>query len=353
MWFSNKGNNDGASFQGNDSEKLSALIKEVVSLKSLLKGGAGAGTASEGVDILGESSDTDAMKNVSYGDRISFGHENPLVSASSISGSGFLHGDSAMRRCGVQLKPAEDNPLSLPNTSHDFSDCVFAIVPMLSYRNRAELRKFEKKRLQRERVATEKSGIGAASGDDDGEDLNLRKEKNLLDMRFASEIKQNAETLTSVLAGGGAPIKYGDTIQLLHSASHLFVKMHKKTATIDKDCRLVSLRDGAPGCLFKLMPRYKTRALGSTVFYGDDVVFESVLHEGLKLQNSHGKADEYSYPSVNKYGNGSQLPQALRRPQVTEVNGGPNTMVGNLNVFEEIHLLHFPPLIFSISLASN
>ena len=98
MWFSNKGNNDGASFQGNDSEKLSALIKEVVSLKSLLKGGAGAGTASEGVDILGESSDTDAMKNVSYGDRISFGHENPLVSASSISGSGFLHGDSALSR---------------------------------------------------------------------------------------------------------------------------------------------------------------------------------------------------------------------------------------------------------------
>ena len=59
-------------------------------------------------------------------------------------------------------------------------------------------------------------------------------------------------------------VRYGDVVQLLHLETGCYVKMHKKTAQIDKDRHLVSLCPGSPtGCWWKIMPLYKTRAAGT------------------------------------------------------------------------------------------
>ena len=69
---------------------------------------------------------------------------------------------------------------------------------------------------------------------------------------------------------------------------------------------------------------------GSAVYYDDEVVFESVKHEGLRLHCSHGKEMEYHsvWPREGDgrgiRGPASLVPQTLRSLDTTEVNGGPD-----------------------------
>lgn len=67
--------------------------------------------------------------------------------------------------------------------------------------------------------------------------------------------------------------------------------------------------------------------IGTAVYYDDEVVFESVKHEGLRLHCSHGKEMEYhsAWPRGGDIrGPASLIPQALRSLDTTEVNGGPD-----------------------------
>ena len=278
--------------------------------------GSGGGTA------LTAANEADGMENVSYGHRVSFSHQYK-------SQIGYLNGDLTLRRCGVQMVPEENNERGLPTTSLHFGENVFAILPMMSYRGRAEVRKFNKNALKQKKNSVLESGDAKAAGNDtdnidESKKAKKRKEKKILDDRAKKEEEDNAELLASTLAGEGGVIKYGDIVQLLQMETELYVKLHKKTALMDKDCRLITLRHGSPGCHFKLMPLYKTRAIGSPVFYDDEVVFESVLHEGLKLGVSHGK--EAMYPSAWKWNGNAKLnlPQILRCEDMTEVNGCPD-----------------------------
>lgn len=338
--------------------KIDALVAQVNAMKGMLEkltqGGPGPAAfnireSSNGRSLresqIGGAEDEDddvvAAVPVSYGDRVSF-------SWAREEQHGYLKGDPVMRRCGMEMVPTYEDKRDLPvDMPLGFSDSVFAIVPMMSYRSRAELRKFNKATVLREKQAeaakqeeNEAKGDAAQSGtgDDDGDGdsiveaeepdpekerqaVEMRKEKNLLDMRNAAEITRNSELLASTLGGSGHGIKYGDTVQLLHMSSELYLKLHKKTALVDKDMRLISMRDGCPGCYFVLMPRLpKTRARGTPVYYDDEIVFESVIHEGLRLHCSHGA--EAEYPSVWKsekqaspYWKG--LPQVLKCPDVS------------------------------------
>ena len=47
------------------------------------------------------------------------------------------------------------------------------------------------------------------------------------------------------------------------------------------------------------MPRFQNRALGTPVYYEDEIVFESVKHEGLQLNVSYGP--DFVYPSAWKH----------------------------------------------------
>jgi hypothetical protein len=70
------------------------------------------------------------------------------------------------------------------------------------------------------------------------------------------------------------------------------------------------------------MPRFQNRALGTPVYYEDEIVFESVKHEGLQLNVSYGP--DFVYPSAWKHAKhpGSDvLPEILQRMDQLEVNG--------------------------------
>ena len=257
------------------------------------------------------------MSKAHYGDQVSLMHEFE-------GRSGFLTGDMVLRSCGIELIPEKGDSRPLPQTSLEFSSNVFAIVPMLAYRARGELRKFNK-RVEALR-ANDEDGAADAKKD--------RKQKKVLFTRNAGEEESNAETLSHVLAGAGDVIKYGDVVQLLHVNTGLFVKLSKKTALIDKDNRLVCLRSGSPGVYLKLLPRFKTRALGTPVYFDDELVFASVKLDGTILSVSHGP--EFYYPSAWEHTSNpdaEELPAVLQRNDISEVNGGRNVCSFIVNKF--------------------
>ena len=175
-----------------------------------------------------------AAEKACFGDHVFFGHNHG-------GRFGILSGDAVLNRCGIELVPEDGDDRSIPKISLDFTSCVFAILPMLSYRARAELRNFNK--------ALEQNAEDAQASDA----KEKRKRKKLLYSLNTSEASKNEEVVSSILGGAGGTIKYGDTVQLLHTQTNLFLKLSKKTASMDKDSRKVSMRHGSPGVLFKLV----------------------------------------------------------------------------------------------------
>lgn len=75
------------------------------------------------------------------------------------------------------------------------------------------------------------------------------------------------------------PISYGDTIQLEHVRSGRFVGMRKSHSLRNHNNQAVVLMDKTEegsGCYFKVLPRYKVRSIGSSMYGGDEVIFESI-----------------------------------------------------------------------------
>jgi hypothetical protein len=183
----------------------------------------------------------------------------------------MIMGDTNQRSAEVQVP-----------SSTTFGDGVFRICSRFSYRAKIEVSKIKK-------------ALNQAS-----DPTQLRKEMNLdlAEKGAAREEEHNADVLSrlSTLHHANHPnadepapdvevqsIKYGDTVQLQHVGSALFVAMHKTPARLNPTCRRVSLKAGSFAAHFKLLPRFKVRSMGSTVFAGDDVVLQSVKQEGFFL----------------------------------------------------------------------
>lgn len=66
----------------------------------------------------------------------------------------------------------------------------------------------------------------------------------------------------------------------------------------------------------QVLPRFKVRGIGSSMFAGDDVIFESVMFENVALSASTA----YWYPQALPVDN-LQVPLLLRSPRRLEVNG--------------------------------
>jgi hypothetical protein len=76
------------------------------------------------------------------------------------------------------------------------------------------------------------------------------------------------------------PICYGDTIQLEHVRSGRFVGMRKSHSLRNHNNQAVVLMDTVeegPACYFKVMPRFKVRGIGSSMYAGDEIILESIF----------------------------------------------------------------------------
>ena len=84
-------------------------------------------------------------------------------------------------------------------------------------------------------------------------------------LRAATEAAQNEEILQDLAKQGpdnsqGGGIYYGDTVQLLHLNSGLFLTMHKTPAPQNPNYRRVSLKPGSNAAQFRILPRSKVGA---------------------------------------------------------------------------------------------
>ncbi|KAH9130330.1 hypothetical protein LEN26_008614 [Aphanomyces euteiches] len=84
-------------------------------------------------------------------------------------------------------------------------------------------------------------------------------------------------------------ILYGQTIQLQHVISGKFLTSRSKAlAEKDKSCMKVELQaDGSPKSWFTFLPRYRTRIMGQTMLYRDEVYLTRAKDHNLFLHFSH------------------------------------------------------------------
>jgi len=223
--------------------------------------------------------------------------------------TGFLGGDAAFNRVGVQQQPDKQR------TSLNSGDFVFRVCPMLNYRQRNEL---EASRGATSLPSTADPKAQQAERESEGEE---KRALNLLTNRVLAEEKRNAEMMESVVKGsygGPASVKYGDVVQLQHVNTGGFVCAMESAAPCDPECRAVKLdHSGSSAALFKFMPRYKAQAVGSIVYYAHAVVLESVKQRGMMLHTSMVAYSELPSPWE------PTLPKCLQTGKTLETNLSP------------------------------
>ena len=199
-----------------------------------------------------------------------------------------------------------------------YSQAVFKIWPMLSYRAIKELNRH-----------TQEIDTAALSRGGSTEGKEAKDEEEVLEgLRYTAqnERRQNEQ---APIRERGLVVKYGDVVQLQHVESGLFMKMRGKTALLDKQCKGVALADGSTSSYFIIMPRYKNRSIGSPIYYSDDIFLVSKKNEGFHVHASRSKfyASARSIIQnpqlrINTSDNlGSDLPRSIDTPLVSEVNG--------------------------------
>ena len=247
--------------------------------------------------------------------------------------AGLLFAERATRRCGVQKQLGSREPLN-------YADAVFRVLPLLKYRMKNELAmmlatKDEIARVEelkheagkagrraapskgdalfeaaKKRSKVEGAGEGKEEGeaaedtanaaDDDDED---ESEKDELEDELEDEatdrgLRRRAiveeeynERFVAEIEGGRhkASVRYGATVQLQHVQSGLFLTVDHGAASFDPACRSVTLAHGSSAACFKFMPRFKAQSVGSSVYFGDNMIIESVLISENYLHTSEGE----------------------------------------------------------------
>ena len=231
-----------------------------------------------------------------------------LLVLSSTSIAGYLSGDLASERIGVQRIEKNDgrDPLN-------FEDHVYRVCPMLSYRQKNEYRA-----VSAALATTSISGGDAVNGRSETAFLLAAAERKVL-----NEERQNAETLARLAVGShkSSVVKYGDSIMLQHVKSGAFISVLDKAAPLDPECRAVHLlapEKGSGGALLQFMPQFKAQTKGSVVYYGHHLIVESFKQRGMHLHVSQ-KMTWSQLPSVQN----PDLPKCLQTGQTFEANLSP------------------------------
>ena len=215
-----------------------------------------------------DNGEQNVLEYVTLGDLVIFS----VVGTSA----GTMIGDTALGRVGVQVAARGGAP------SLQQHECAFEICPMLSYHAMKELRR-EMKEVAL--AAASNAGKGNDYGDKDGDGADsdaMKIEEVRKSMR--NEAEQNALALNE---RRGEIVNYGDIVQLRHCHSDLYLKMRGKRAALDKDCKSVSLASGSLSSYFRLSPRFKTRSMGTPVYFDDEVLLTSVKYDLLVHASRH------------------------------------------------------------------
>jgi hypothetical protein len=242
----------------------------------------------------------DALDPVTIGDQM-------LLNASEMVEGGFLHGDLASHRVGLQEFDAETKRDAL-----NFNDYVFRVCPMLNYRQRNELDVAQAKETsQSENPKTLNRKQSAAEMD---------AQKNALDLlknRVLQEEAHNLAVMDRVIGGEHTgSVKYGDIFQLQHVKSGAFLTVLESAAPFDPECRGLTLSSkGSSAALFKFTPRFKAQTEGSIVYYSHSVRIESVKQRGYLVHISSA----CPYSPIPDWRN-SLLPKSLQTGKIYEAN---------------------------------
>jgi len=89
----------------------------------------------------------------------------------------------------------------------------------------------------------------------------------------------------------GKTVSFGDTIQLRHYKSGKYLTVSQAAAKLSNACiRVKLLEDGTEGSWFKVMPRFKMRSEGESVYIGDQLILASRKFDMYLHVSSSGDA---------------------------------------------------------------
>ncbi|GMI00699.1 hypothetical protein TrST_g8820 [Triparma strigata] len=211
---------------------------------------------------------TSVLENVKYGDQVYFQMSSPV--------GGFMHIDKCFSRVGFQTS-SEGTDVA------NFDECLFVVTPMLNYDSKQQAAMLA-------RTGSKLGGDGDASG-----------EEAMLQARLKQEHEQNKKLLVKCdkpPGDGSEELRYGQIIQLRHISTGKFLSGNSITAQVEKSCLRLSLSDGDDNCHFKLMPRFKVRHEGSSAYFTDLLILESVALDGYSLHVSSQPYDKEETPPL-------------------------------------------------------
>jgi hypothetical protein len=252
--------------------------------------------ASSKQDTKQDDEEEDLLDPVSIGDYI-------LFNAAELNEVGFLHGDLAQLRVGLQEADTETKREAL-----NFSDYVFMVCPMLNYRQRNELDLLEAKHENPTKLKRKQSRSEFES---------LQSALNLLQNRVIQEESNNLVSMDHVKSGDyTSTVKYGDLVQLQHVKSGAFLSVLESAAPFDPECRGLTLDvKGSSSALFRFMPRFKAQTEGSIVYYSHSLRLESAQQSGYYVHIS----PQSPYSKIPDWRN-SELPKSLQTGKIYEAN---------------------------------
>lgn len=180
-----------------------------------------------------------------------------------------------------------DEMYSLPN----LRNCVFQVLPKLSYDAIRELKSYMKKT----------QGTRPGMGKDERQEDKKRLES--YEQRVKTEDEMNDKIIHAL---AGEYVTYGQEIQLRHMPSNMLLKVKKESADADRSCfKAILTKYGGQGVTFKILSRYKIRQEGSRVLFGDRINFsntktEQFLHASDKALNNKDSRNYKKLGYVNE-----------------------------------------------------
>jgi len=108
-------------------------------------------------------------------------------------------------------------------------------------------------------------------------------ERQMIEDQADKEAERNEEDMKR---SRGGVLLYGQTVQLQHVATGLFLACRSNVAKIDKNTLGVYLEQGASTCYFRVSPRYKVRTEGGQVLVNDEILLCSLSSPGFYVHES-------------------------------------------------------------------
>lgn len=249
-------------------------------------------SASRSRSNLKQSQEDNSLDAINIGDQI-------LLNAAELIEAGYLHGDLATLRVGMQEFDVETNRDAL-----SFNDYVFRVCPPLNHRYQNEL---DMAIATKEGKLDGKLTTGATDAD---------VAFQILKKGVAYEEEANSTLMEKASKGEtGGVVKYGDVIQLQHVNSGGFLNILKSPAPVDRECLGATLNKKSSGaCWFKFTPRLKFQTDGSIVYYSHSVRLESVKQQGFLVHIS-----PIAYSPIPHWRN-RFLPRSLQCGKIFEAN---------------------------------